>query len=83
MRKDNYLVGFRGKGQCVYGKEKLKTLGYVASYTQPMTISLAIKQLKMLSPGKKAIYKLVKVDPKKERFKQKIQNQMVIKHKKT
>ncbi len=77
-RKHNYVVGFEGESQVVYGKdvssEQFKN--DIASYTAPMTILQAIRQLGTLN-GKKAVYKLVKVDPKKEKFKRKIQNQMV------
>lgn len=80
MRKHNYVVAFEGEGQCVYGKDIFdKQFGCnVASFTKPMTIYQAIRQLRTLSAqGKKVIYKLVEVDPKKEKFKQKIRNQMV------
>jgi hypothetical protein len=74
MRKHNYVVGFEQRNQVVYGKdvssERFKN--DIASYTQPMTILQAIRQLKALAGKTKAIYKLVKVDPRKEKFKQKI-----------
>lgn len=70
MRKHNYIVGFEGERGCAYGK---------GSFVQPMTILQAIRELKTLSGTEKAIYKLVKVDPKKEKFKQKIRSQMVSK----
>ena len=71
MRKHNYVVGFIGENQCVYGKDihddRLKD--DIASYVAPLTIHQAIRQLKTLT-GRKAIYKLVKVEPKKEKYKQ-------------
>lgn len=69
-RKHNYVVRFEGSNQVVYGKD---IVGNLASYTQPITILQAIRQLKTLGSGAKAIYKLVKVDPKKEKLKRKIQ----------
>ncbi len=77
-RKHNYLVGFIGAKQCVYGQDKFATQfnTKVAGYTSPMTILQAIRQLKTLN-GEKAIYKLVKVDPQEEKFKRKIISQMV------
>ncbi len=80
MRKYNYLVAFKGDGQCVYGKDvkEERFKNDIASYTQPMTIHQAIRQRKTLSSnGKKVVYKLVEVDPQKEKFKQKILAQMV------
>lgn len=72
MRKYKYLVGFVSDNQVVYGKDqyddRFKT--DIASYTQPMTILQAIRQLKTLR-GKKVIYKLVAVDVEKEKVKQK------------
>lgn len=78
MRKHNYVVGFVGERQCVYGKDKFddRFQTDVSDYIKPMTINQAIRQLKTLT-GKKAIYKLVKVEPRKEKFKQKIRSQMV------
>ena len=79
MSKYNYIVGFEDDSQCVYGKDIFdKHYGHdIPSFTRPMTIYQAIRQLKSLSGSKKAIYKLIKIDPKKEKFKQKILNQMV------
>jgi hypothetical protein len=73
MRKYNYVVGFEQRNQVVYGKNVFdeRYLCKVASFTKPMTILQAIRQLKALSGETKAVYKLVKVDPKKEKFKQK------------
>ena len=80
MRKKNYIVAFKGDGECVYGKDEFSSQFEcdIASYIQPMTILQAIKQLKTLS-GKKVIYKLVEINPEKEKFKQKIRNQMMVK----
>lgn len=74
MRKHNYLVGFKHCNQVVCGKDVFdKQFGCnIASFTEPMTILQAIRQLKALSKGKKVIYKLVEVDLKSEKFKQKI-----------
>lgn len=63
MRKHNYVVGFEGERECAYGKD---------SFVHPMTILQAVRELKALSGTKKAVYKLVKVDPKKEKSKQAI-----------
>ena len=73
MRKHNYVVGFSGENQCIYGKDKNNQ----ADYISPMTILQAIRELKSLAGDNKAIYKLVKIVPTKEKFKHKIINQMV------
>ena len=79
MRKHNYVVGFECKNQAIYGKDIFdKHFGCnIADFTQPMTILQAIRQLRTLTGGNKAIYKLVKVDSKDEKFKAKIISQMV------
>lgn len=63
-KKYNYLVGYVGENQCVYGQDvyndKFRTK--VASFTQPMTIPQAKRAIKRLSTKtKKVIYKLVPV----------------------
>jgi len=67
MRKHNYVVGFEGEGQVVYGKDEIDN-GYTkAQFVHLMTPLQAERQLGSLSSGKKVIYKLVKVkDVKKE-----------------
>lgn len=76
MRKDNYVVGFEQGNQVIYGKD-VSELGNIYSFTKPMTILQAIKQLKTLSGKNKVVYKLVKIDIKKEKFKHKIRSQMM------
>lgn len=58
--KHKYLVGFIGDNQCVYGKDTNSAF----SYTHPMTLLQAKRQLKELS-GKKTVYELkpVQVQP--------------------
>lgn len=66
MRKHNYLVGYKGEGQCVYGDEKQ---GY--GFTTPMTLSQAKRLSKKVfgQIGRKkfkfVIYKLVEVQEEK------------------
>lgn len=57
--KHKYLIGFIGDKQCVYGKDVFcKTYdASVASFTQPMTLFQAERQLKQLN-GQKTIYEL-------------------------
>ncbi len=73
MRNHNYIIGFSGERQCVYGKDKDNQ----ADYISPMTILQAIRALKSLTGDNKTIYKLVEVNPAKEKFKRKIINQMI------
>lgn len=61
-KKYNYLVGYAGENQCVYGQDvyddKFETK--VASFTRPMTILQAKRALKQLSSKtKKVVYELV------------------------
>ena len=62
MRKHNYLVGYRGENQCVYGDQKLP-----CEFTTPMTLTEAEKLSREVNcrEGKKIIrsvvYKLVEV----------------------
>lgn len=61
MRKHNYVVGFEGETQCVYGKDSAGK----ASYTYPLTIFQAksrVKKLFKLTRVKRCIYKLVLVE---------------------
>lgn len=65
MRKNNFVVGYEGENQCVYGKKLLKSGEGIAD---PMTLSQARKLAKKItSPGhngksiKSVVYKLVKV----------------------
>lgn len=57
--KHKYLVGFIGDYQVVYGKDKFSCEYQkdITSYTKPMTLLQAKRQLKSLS-GKKTIYEL-------------------------
>lgn len=66
--KHKYLVGFIGDRQCVYGKDKKDSrfANPVASYTQPMTIRQAVRQLKILT-GRKTIYELKPISTTKAR----------------
>lgn len=61
MRKHNYLVGFVGEKQYVYGEDVCddQYTTKVSSFTRPMTIWQAVKAIKQLGKGKKTIYKLV------------------------
>lgn len=52
--KHKYLVGFMGDKNCVYGKD----VDSLASYTQPLTLLQARRQLAQLSDGEKTIYEL-------------------------
>jgi len=64
--KHKYLVGFIGEMQCVYGKEDSRFTGDIASYTRPMTIRQAVRQLNILT-GEKTIYELKPVSTTKAR----------------
>lgn len=59
MRKHNYVVGYIGEGQVVYGKDESE----LARYVTLLTLSQARKSVKRLkSPNvKSVVYKLVKV----------------------
>lgn len=57
MRKHNYVVGFIGEGQVVYGKDE----NHLPKWVEPLTLAQAKKRLNKLAEGKKSIYKLVKV----------------------
>ncbi len=56
MRKHNYAVGYRGKGQCIYGSknESLDLLTYIQAKKAKKTF---------MKPKLIAIYKLVEVKP--------------------
>jgi len=56
MRKHNYVVGYEGEGQCVYGFEKLE-------YINLLTLFQARKLAKKTVCGcdKSVVYKLVEV----------------------
>lgn len=65
-RKYNYVVGFSGENQCVYGRDKysqeFKTM--VSSYVNPMTRGEAeeyAKRLTPASPVNRYVFKLVPV----------------------
>ncbi len=66
--KRKYLVGFIGDRHVVYGKdvkdERFETP--ISSYTQPMTIRQAVRQLSTLR-GQKSIYELKPVSTTKAR----------------
>lgn len=66
--KHKYLVGFIGDKQCVYGKDvkDSRFTNDIASYTKPMTIRQAVRQLKTLT-GTKTIYELKPVSTTKAR----------------
>lgn len=59
MRKDNYVVGFEGQYQCIYGKDENTS----SKWVQPLTLIQAKKQVRELctSTSRRCIYKLVKV----------------------
>ena len=64
-RKQNYVVGFGGVGQCVYGKDEKdeRYTNKVASYIQPMTrreAEVAAKQLTRTTANR-YVFKLVPV----------------------
>ena len=66
--KHKYLVGFIGDQHCVYGKDvkDCRFINDVASFTKPMTIRQAVRQLKTLA-GTKTIYELKPVSTTKAR----------------
>ncbi len=66
--KHKYLVGFIGEMQCVYGKDEKDSrfTNDIASYTKPMTIRQAVRQLNTLA-GEKTIYELKPVSTTKAR----------------
>lgn len=67
MRKHNYLIGYRGEEQCVYGNDD----SGIFDWTNPLTLSQAKKLSKKtytMEKGKKiksTVYKLVEVKEKK------------------
>ena len=69
MRKHNYVVGYEGENQCVYGEERRKLHKQNEGIATPMTLKQAQKlSRKIISPGdnnkiiKSVVYKLVKVE---------------------
>lgn len=62
-KKNRYVVGFTQGNQVVYGKDVFdKKFNYkVASYTEPLTLLQAKRQLKKLTGKHKAVYKLVPI----------------------
>lgn len=64
--KHKYVVGFVGENQCVYGKDRYSETYEceVASFTHPLTLWQAKRQLKKLSSGKKTIYELKPIKTK-------------------
>lgn len=63
MRKHNYVVGYEGDGQCVYGVDD----GNCQQWINPVTLYQAKKMSKKIitpqirKPVKSVVYKLVKV----------------------
>ena len=63
MRKYNYVIGYKGEGQCIYGKDKNK----LSMFCDPMTLFQAKQSAKrtftLTSRGKTKtfVYKLIKV----------------------
>lgn len=63
MRTDNFVIGYKSQGNCIYGKD----IKNESSFTDPMTLEQAKKAVKKLvtyNCGKIShgvIYKLVEV----------------------
>ena len=64
-----YLVGFAGERRAVYGKDEKdeRFTEPVASFTQPMTVRQALRQLKSLRGKYKRIYEIRPVSITKAR----------------
>lgn len=61
MRKHNYVVGFRGEGQCIYGGKTRSTEEYT-DYVNLLTLFQARQKLRKFPIIKDLkIYKLVEV----------------------
>ncbi len=75
LRKHNYLIGFAGEKQVVYGKDE----DLVSQWVHPMTPVQAKKAMQGLGSGEKRVFKLVEVDVDKECFKFKIRKGMMAK----
>ena len=62
MRKHNYLVGYQGEGQCVYGKEE-EGRGFVDPLTLLQAKRLVKKIVTLTRRGKikSVVYKLVEI----------------------
>lgn len=65
-RKHNYVIGFGGEDQCIYGKDvkDKRFVNKVADFIQPMTKDEAEFQVKKLDPAKpikRYVFKLVPV----------------------
>jgi hypothetical protein len=67
-RKHNYVVGYEGEGQCIYGKDYLKDC---RRYSKLFTFSQAVEfaSNRVSTRAKQVVFKLVKVWPKKKRSK--------------
>ena len=59
MRKHNYVVGYRGEGQCVYG-ERDEEIHY-SNWTGPLTLMEAKIRVGELRNKGAVVYKLVEV----------------------
>ena len=60
MRRHNYIVGYRGERQCIYGRGGGMSSQH--AYIDPFTLTEAKKFLKTLSlPHRAKVYKLVEV----------------------
>lgn len=60
MRRDRYVVGYRGERQVVYGKDEEFDDGLLfASYTSPLTLHQAKKRKRSMPERGAAVYKLV------------------------
>lgn len=63
MRKHNYVIGYEGEGQCIYGKDENK----LSMFCDPMTLFQAKQSVKKIfcfnnsHLRKTFVYKLVKV----------------------
>lgn len=63
-KRPRYVVGFtQGENQVVYGKDEYKErYRYkISSFTEPMTLLQAKRQLKKLTGIHKTVYKLVPI----------------------
>ena len=56
-RKHNYVVGYKGEGQCVYGRQESK--GAYTENIAPMTPFQARRMLKKMRCANACIFKLV------------------------
>ncbi len=58
-RKHNYVVGFTGEGNCIFGKVPGRRIKEVWTTANPMTLNQATSMIKELHGSPKVIYRLV------------------------